>query len=132
MTPLAGVLLILFIAALIVIVILVSPQRKEEVKRQAAIKSKGKGYRAFMSDRECQVEYDAHKPSVSAAVMNKLNSMKRKYIEAEGILKFQDCAGVYLDHGYSIRYRIKEGENYRLVCHSYNTSGKFYSTQDTK
>jgi len=136
MTPLEAVLLIFLLTAVFVIIALFSANKTNEKARAVRgiiVHDSGKrlGYRAFMSDRECQKEFEDHKPTVSGAVMNKLRSIQKQYVEAEGIEKFQNCAGVTTEQGYSIRYRVKNGENYRIVCHSYNIHGKFYSTQDT-
>jgi hypothetical protein len=135
MTPLTVFLIIALVGALIVIAILASPQQREERERKAIVKAKGTGYRAFMTDAECQLEYKEHKPSVSAAVLSKLKKIQRKYLEGEGIVKFQNLAGVshhgnYIE-GYSLRVRVKVGKNYRVICFTYNKLGKFYSIQDT-
>jgi hypothetical protein len=135
MTPLTVFLIIALIGALVVIAILLSPARQEEIKRKATIKAKGTGYRALMTDAECQIEYEAHKPSVSAAVLSKLKKIQRKYLEGEKIVSFQNIAGVshhgqYIE-GYSLRVRVRIGDNYRVICFSYNKLGKFYSIQDT-
>ena len=96
---------------------------------------KPSGRRAMMTDGQCQREYNEHKPSVSASVLSKLKKIQRQYLEGEGIIQFQNCAGVcntgkYID-GYSLRVRVRKGEHYRIICFSYNRGGKFYSIQDT-
>jgi len=132
MTPLEVVLIIILIAGAIGFLVYASAVNTPSPH---TFKEKPSGRRFFMSDRECQKEYETHKPSVSASVLSKLKKIQRQYLEAEGIIQFQNCAGVsntgeYID-GYSLRVRVKKGDNYRVICFSYNRGGKFYSIQDT-
>lgn len=132
MTPLSAFLLIALIIALIVIGILFNNKIAEDKAKDEPRPPKRK---RPMTDAECEMEYRAHKPSVSASVLSKLKKIQRRYLEGEGILKFQNCAGVDYNgthtDGYSLRVRVRTEKGYRVICFSYNRGGKFYSIQDT-
>jgi len=128
---LIGFLVTALIVAIIVIIIL-AVQNSPEAKKEIELSRKAnKKKRFFMTDGECQKEFEAHKPNVSASVLSKLKKIQRLYLEGQGVIQFQNLAGCDIGQGYSLRVRVKKGENYRVICFSYNTSGKFYSIQDT-
>jgi hypothetical protein len=130
MTPLEVALIIILIAGAFAFLIYASTM-KTPSPHVSKGSEKPSGRRAMMTDRECQKEYEEHKPSVSASVLSKLKKIQRLYLGDEGVIQFQNIAGVDTGQGYSLRVRVKKGESYRIICFSYNTHGKFYSIQDT-